>query len=192
MTGVPFKRLLGTYPNARLAVEVAFGADLTADPATWVWYDVTTDVMFTGGLVNITPMGRGDETSKAQPAGCKFQLLNTSGAYSKANPVSPYYPNVRRNTPVRARVTLDNVTWYTQFQGFANGFVPAWNTKGNVPTSLCPHRASCANCSRARPRCGRRFTGPPLAHLHCRLPTGPWKTARAPRWRALACRAVPR
>jgi hypothetical protein len=134
MTGVPFKRLLGTYPNARLAVEVAFGADLTADPATWVWFDVTTDVMFTGGLVNITPMGRGDETSKAQPAGCKFQLLNTSGAYSKANPVSPYYPNVRRNTPVRVRVTLDNVTWYTQFQGQANGFTPAWNTKGNVPT----------------------------------------------------------
>lgn len=105
MTGVPFTAILGAYPDARLAVECAFGADLAAaDPGTWTWSDITADVMYENGGVSISPMGRGDETSKAQPAGCQFRLFNTSGAYSKGLPSSPYFPNVRRNTPVRVSV----------------------------------------------------------------------------------------
>ena len=100
MAGQPF--LPGILPaDARLAVELAFGADLAADPGTWTWADVTADAMYAGGGVTISPVGRGDETAKAQPAGCQLRLLNTSGAYSKNLPTSPYWPNVRRNTPVR-------------------------------------------------------------------------------------------
>ncbi len=105
MTGVPFTRILAVEPTARIAVEHAFGADLAAaDPGTWTWVDTTTDVMYAGGGVGISPMGRGDEFAKAQPAGSKYQLLNTSGTYSKGLPSSPYWPNVRRNTPVRVSV----------------------------------------------------------------------------------------
>lgn len=129
MTGVPFKRLLPLYPNARLAVEIAFGADLTASSATWSWTDVTTYVMFSG--VSIT-LGRSDEASQASPADCKFKLLNSTGNYSPYNPIGIYYPNVRRNTPVRVRITLDGALWYTRFFGFANGFTPAWDTSARL------------------------------------------------------------
>jgi hypothetical protein len=129
LAGAPF--LGAAYgPNARILVELAFGADLTASPDTWPWTDHTAAVMFTGP-VSITPMGRGDEMSKAQPAGCAFKLLNLSGDYGKG-PASKWYPYVRRNTPVRVRVTLDGSSWYTRFQGFANGFTPSWDTSGKV------------------------------------------------------------
>lgn len=133
LAGVPLKRLLSAWPSARLVVEAAFGADLTGSAAAWPWTDITTDVMFEGGPVSISPRGRSDETSKSQPAGCNFRLLNTSGDYG-TGPAGKWYPYVRRNTPIRVRVTLDGSSWYTRFQGFANGFTPSWNTKGNVAT----------------------------------------------------------
>jgi hypothetical protein len=36
--------------HARLAVEIAFGADPAGDPANWVWTDVTTDVRQDTGI----------------------------------------------------------------------------------------------------------------------------------------------
>jgi hypothetical protein len=50
--------------DAALAVEVAFGADvstdLTPNPALWVWTDVTDDVRVSPGIS--TSMGRNDES----------------------------------------------------------------------------------------------------------------------------------
>lgn len=118
--------------SARLIVEAAFGADLAADPTTWTWHDITTDVRQADGqTVQISPMGRADEASKAQPAGCTFQLKNTSGAYSKTTS-SIWYPNIRRNTPIRVSVNLTGNTIDTdvRFQGYANGFTPGWDASG--------------------------------------------------------------
>ena len=132
LAGVPFLRQ-SFGDSSRLLIEFAFGADLTADPDSWQWTDVTADVMFAGNGVTISPMGRGDETSKSQPAGCKFKLYNATGDYS-TGPASKFFPYVRRNTPTRVKVTLDGVTWYIRFQGYANGFTPAWDTSGRVAT----------------------------------------------------------
>jgi len=129
--GVPFLAAkLGS--SARLIVEAAFGADLTADPTTWTWHDITTDVRQADGqTISISPMGRSDETSTPQPAGCTFQLKNTSGSYSKTTS-SIWYPNVRRNTPIRVSVNLTGNTIDTdvRFQGYANGFTPGWDASG--------------------------------------------------------------
>lgn len=129
--GVPFLTdMFG--PGARLLVEAAFGADVTStEPQSWNFYDITTDVRQADGQrVTISPMGRSDETAQAQPAGCAFQLDNTSGDYSK-NPLGRWYPYIRRNTPIRVRLYVGG-QWSTRFQGYANGWVPSWDTSGNL------------------------------------------------------------
>lgn len=126
--GVPFlTRLLG--PDAKLAVEIAWGADLMADADTWVWTDVTADVRQDPGIS--TTIGRADEASVSQPAACSFLLDNSSGAYSLGGQ-SSNWPNVRRNTPVRVSINLDGTSPVVIFQGYATGFTPSWNLAATV------------------------------------------------------------
>jgi hypothetical protein len=121
-------------PGAYLAVEAAFGADLADTTGSgWVWTDITTSVRY-GQRVNIT-QGRADETSQASPASCSFTLLNPAGDFTPYAPASRYYPNVRRNTPIRVRVTLNyGLTWYTRFEGYAAGWTPGWDPSAKVAT----------------------------------------------------------
>jgi hypothetical protein len=122
MTGQPI--LANQFGSSLvLAVEIAFGADIAADPSTWTWTDVTADVRNAGQIA--AKVGRADEANTPQPADCKFVLTNTTGRYSKG-PKSPYYPYVRENTPVRVRVILSG-TSYTRWQGDAVGFTPGWD-----------------------------------------------------------------
>ena len=94
-------------PNARILVEAAFGANLSGDPNYWPWVDITQNVRQAGGqVIAITPMGRSDESSQAQPAGCAFEVDNTTGDYSKG-PQSRWYPLIRQNTPIR----IPLMTW---------------------------------------------------------------------------------
>ncbi|MDN5750257.1 MAG: hypothetical protein L0H64_17395 [Pseudonocardia sp.] len=120
-------------PGARLAVEIAWGADLAADPGTWVWADVTADVRQSGDDSIAITIGRADETSTAPPAQCTLTLDNTAGAYSLGGQ-SPNWPNVRRNTPVRVRIDPGSGTFQVAFQGYADGFTPAWNLTGTDAT----------------------------------------------------------
>lgn len=119
--------------NARLAVEIAWGADLTdIDGSGWTWTDITTDVRMDPGIS--TSGGRGDEASTSQPAKLSCQLSNPSGAYSLGPSVN--YPNVRRNTPVRVRINPDDGSGYrVLFEGFAVGFTPGWvnQAAGKLP-----------------------------------------------------------
>jgi hypothetical protein len=119
--------------QARILVEAAFGADLTTEPQTWNFFDITADVMLAQG-VTISPMGRSDEFSTSQPAGCGFTLINTSGDYTAYNPASRYSPYVRRNTPIRVSLFLTgtNADQALRFQGGANGWVPSWDTSAQL------------------------------------------------------------
>jgi hypothetical protein len=106
------------------SVEIAFGADLTADSTTWTWTDVTSDVLQESG-VNISPLGGQDENPQTPAAGCTFTLDNRQNLYSKNNPLCSNYPNVRNNTPVRVRISTDNgSTWYLMFHGEATVWQP--------------------------------------------------------------------
>ncbi len=126
--GVPILQNAG-IAGLNLVVEVAWGAVLTADPATWQWFDVTRDVMTAGGKnVSIT-LGKTDEASLAQPAHCSFMLDNRSGVYSKGGQ-SINYPNVKINTPVRVRTIYQNVSTI-RFYGYSVGFDPDWDHTGN-------------------------------------------------------------
>lgn len=117
-------------PGDEIAVEVAWGADLTGDPSSWAWTDITDDVRQDPGI-SIT-LGRGDEASTSQPASCSMLLTNASGDYSLGGQ-SANWPNVRQGTPVRVRVDPDNSGLVIAFQGAAVGFTPAWDLTGTIP-----------------------------------------------------------
>lgn len=120
-------------PGARVVVEIAWGAVLTNPAGTWTWYDVTADVRQANGQTISITLGRTNESSTAQPADCSFQLDNPDGRYSTNNPASTNWPNVRRNTPIRVRITLDGgTTWWIRFQGNANGFTPSWDASASL------------------------------------------------------------
>jgi hypothetical protein len=126
MTGAPF--LTTKLTGYRVAVEVAWGADLTdLTGAGWTWTDITTDVVLRDGEQIVIGLGRPDFSSETQTAEMRCMLDNRSGAYSEGG-LSPNWPNIRRGTPVRVRVSTDNgATWNLRFQGNANGFTPRWD-----------------------------------------------------------------
>src|SRR5258706_10388245 len=102
-------------------IEKADGANLTGNPASWVWTDIS---IYGLGSVSVTA-GRAEEASTAQPAKCSFRLKNTDGRFTPRLPSSPYYPNVRRQTPVR--ISLNPGTGFVQvFQGYVDDIVPSW------------------------------------------------------------------
>lgn len=89
--------------DVTLYVEAAFGADAGAsDMSGWEWTDITSDVRYSDRLT--TKTGRSDESSSPQPAECSMVLDNTHGNYSR-NVRSKYYPNVRKNVPIRVRLS---------------------------------------------------------------------------------------
>lgn len=125
--GVPF--LSAQFPNGRVYVEAAFGANLASSPDSWPWVDITADVRHAARLR--MRIGRADDTSVAQSASCGFDLDNTLAAYSAYNPASANYPDVRRNTPIRVRVDVGNgptLVW----QGYAVGWTPSWDTSAQL------------------------------------------------------------
>jgi hypothetical protein len=67
------------------------------------WTDVSGYVYQREGTsppVNIT-RGRPDESSQANPSTCTWEWDNRDGQFSPKNPLSPYYGQLGRNTPVR-------------------------------------------------------------------------------------------
>lgn len=128
----------GTYPNTLLEVACAFGADITdLDGSGWTWTDITDDVVLEGAQaspISIT-IGRADESTITQTSVFKCVLDNRSGKYIN-NGFSALWPNVRRGTPVRVRLSINNgSTWFVRFQGSAVGFTPSWDEPGRWATA---------------------------------------------------------
>jgi len=81
-------------------VELAFGADVS-DPAGWVWTDVSDRLFAQSATIK---RGRADESSRVQPTDVGFELDNPDGHLTPDNAMSPWWPNVARNTPCRVLV----------------------------------------------------------------------------------------
>lgn len=143
LPGVPI--LPQQFPNGalRLVVEFAFGADLTADPSTWRWTDVSTDVLTANGRAVDIQQGKMDARSTSGPAQITFTLDNRTNAYSKS-PFSTNWPYVRRGVPVRARAVFNNdVTQSTiLFQGRAASFQPGFDAVDGVRYAILTVTAS--------------------------------------------------
>ncbi|MET7989856.1 hypothetical protein ABZU76_02995 [Amycolatopsis sp. NPDC005232] len=130
MMAVPF---LPEIPGSQIRVEIAWGADMTDyNGFSWVWADVTTDVLF-DEKISVT-LGRNDEASTSGPTTISLKLDNSTNAYSLGG-ISPNYPNVRRNVPVRVSVDLNDLNGFRVVaQGYADGFSPEWRDDvGRIP-----------------------------------------------------------
>lgn len=111
-----------TFPDlqATTVVELAFGADITADQSTWVWTNVTAafDVLAQPIQIN---RGRQDEQSQVEPAGCAVILDNRHGHYTPDQPMSIHYPHVVTGTPIRVTAAGS-----VRFVGQVASWEPTW------------------------------------------------------------------
>lgn len=125
MTGQKFLARPDLLGNAALLVEeAAFGADLSdTTGAGWTWTDLTADMRH--AEVATTTIGRQDNVSQSPTARHGFALNNGTGDYTPTNPTGRNYPNVKQNTPIRRRMSLDGgATWKIRFQGYADAWQP--------------------------------------------------------------------
>jgi hypothetical protein len=110
------------------------------------WTDVTS---YTYAGINIG-RGRSDEGSSGEPSSCRLALNNRDGRFSPRNPMSPYYGQLGRNTPVRVSIqagarrltgsasvtTPDSVALSVtgDLDVRFDGSIPSWATGANFVT----------------------------------------------------------
>jgi hypothetical protein len=119
-------------PNARIVVEIAWGADPNGDESVWSWTDITTDVYQEPAIS--FGYGRADEASTTQPAQGSLTLDNSLAEYSLGG-ISPNWPNVKENVPIRIQIDPNGTGFQVVFQGNVVGFTPEWDITGAVPTA---------------------------------------------------------
>jgi hypothetical protein len=106
-------------------ISLALGADITADPSTWSWTDISSRCMVRDGGVSIT-RGRSDWQSTVQPSTCTVLVNNSDGRFSRLNPLGIYYGQLTKNTPLRVRACAHGGALTTRFVGFVSEFPPRW------------------------------------------------------------------
>ncbi|MFD7964098.1 hypothetical protein ACFV5J_25175 [Streptomyces zaomyceticus] len=89
---------------SRVTVQFGFGYAPTEPDIAWT--DLTGRVKLGGGGEISITRGASDELSETQTGTLTLELANEDGAVTPGNAGSPYYPNVRRNTPIRVISTV--------------------------------------------------------------------------------------
>ncbi len=117
-----------TFPSTALVVRVriALAADLTADPSTWAWEDVTQFVRYDLG-VSLT-VGRRDETSTVTPGSATLKFSNSDGRFTRRNPTGQYYGLLSKNTPIWVEVDAGS-GYRTRAEMFVNEWPTTWSDK---------------------------------------------------------------
>ncbi|MHC3392098.1 carbohydrate binding domain-containing protein [Streptomyces lavendulocolor] len=113
----------------RVVVECGFGSTVTTPAASITWTDITQYVDMLDGI-SIT-RGAQDEQAEVQAGTCSLILDNSDGRFTAGLASSPYYPNVKKNVPIRVRVISTAKNLLTD-PGFESG-VTAWTSSG-TPT----------------------------------------------------------
>lgn len=90
--------------------ELALGADLTADPATWSWTTVTSKVRFATGVG--VQAGRADQWATTDETSAELTFDNSDGRFTRRNPLGPYYGQLTRNTPLRVGIDAGEGVYY--------------------------------------------------------------------------------
>lgn len=140
MTGVT-----AIYPQTPLSMrlECSPGADLTADPATYTWTDITADL--SGSVPIVHTRGSQDEQSESNSEST-FGLRNNSARYTVDNPLSDMYPNLGLNTPFRFSTnTGDGSGWNVEWIQYLSEAVDDWPS--GTP-HLCRAMITCAGSFR--------------------------------------------
>ena len=114
---------------AVVTIRAAFGADVSADPSTWTWTDITS-YWETSEPVSVSD-GRSEGATQAEASEATLTLDATDGALMPEDPRSPYWPWVDVGTPVwmvldAGAGALDLV------QGFISALTPTWPGKSRA------------------------------------------------------------
>lgn len=116
-----------TFPETplRLLTRIALGADLTADPSTWSWLEISDRVRWDHGNGIRTVVGRRDESTTVTQSQAFLMVDNRDGALSRRNPASPYYGLLSMNTPIWIEADPGD-GGHTRFAGFVNSWPKRW------------------------------------------------------------------
>lgn len=122
-------------PGTPLTVRawMALTPDFTIPWWEWGWVDITAYVRWDPGVV--TSQGRRErDTASIVTAGTARATLNNSdGRFSRQNPLSPYYGQLTRFTPIRFAVDPGTGMSH-RFFGHVNSWPKRWDRSGNNVT----------------------------------------------------------
>lgn len=112
-----------TFPETDLIVRarIAPGADLTADPGSWSWSEISADVRWDNGNGVQVTGGRPDERGTVSTIRARMMLDNREGKYARRNPLSPYYGLLTTRTPIWVEVDPGDGG-----HDFVRAFVDSW------------------------------------------------------------------
>lgn len=130
-------------PTTRLTckTEIALGADLTADPSTWTWTDVTAYVRHAAGVNYQT--GRADQWANTDETFADLVFDNRDGRFSRHNPSGPYYGQLSKNTPLRSGFDAGEGMKYLVEQ-----YVTEWPNKWDISRVDKTTKIRCAGIRR--------------------------------------------
>ncbi|RLK13331.1 hypothetical protein DER29_4349 [Micromonospora sp. M71_S20] len=98
-------------------IRIAFGASIAADPATWTWTDVTAWWHVNDDVT--IGWGRSSGAEQPETSTLGLTLKNHDGRFTAGHPLSPYWPHVRKWTPISYDINLgDGGGWRNRFSGY--------------------------------------------------------------------------
>lgn len=114
------------FPVDPLDIEVAvvLDADLSADPGSWSFTDITDFVRENNKVV--IRRGRTGNFSQVTASKCTLTVDNSDGRFSRHNPAGAYYGQIKKNTPLRVRVN-NGSGYVNRFCGYVTGWPPEWD-----------------------------------------------------------------
>jgi hypothetical protein len=121
------------FPNdepLELTAEVAWGADLTADPTAWSWTPLGLDTVLGVPRLLDTPIthqhGTAVGASSSQTMSASIQCLNNDGYLTPELATSPWWPYVDAGTPIRLRMRTKTTPYLVDT--FTRTVVGGWGT----------------------------------------------------------------
>lgn len=139
--GGPF--LPDTFTGGGQSLEAAFGADLSADPATWTFTDVTPYVRWNPGIA--TQIGSTGTAAKRIVASQLTAILDNDqdggGDWTIGNATGRFGSQLRENTPIRGRLDI-GAGANDRFCGFLTSIPPTRGAAGDNSVALTAHGAS--------------------------------------------------
>lgn len=167
MAGGPVLPVTFPVTPLRSRVRVALGADLSADPLTWPWEDITDKVRWDVG-VGLT-VGRRDEAAQGSTGQGQMKLDNRDSRFTRRNPTGPYFGLLSKNTPIWAEVDAGS-GWKTRMEMFVNEWPKTWADKSATDSTVT---IGCSGVLRRLVQ-GRRFQSPLRRAIRATSPAVHW------------------
>lgn len=112
---------------AMIKMELALGVDITGDTDLWTWTDISEYVRTADGAKVVVRRGRRNDSGSVSPATASFDLDNTDGRFCTQYPLSPYYPLLQVNTPVRISISTNSgLDWSERYSGYMAKLPTSW------------------------------------------------------------------